>query len=96
MLRSRYDDAYLFFYCTEINGEMADKIDRINFEQLKAGPGGVEHRSAELRLTKSPGAILNIMFFMMARRAKCRKHFVTRFPTGVRLAQINTGRVNAR
>jgi len=40
---------------------MADKIDRINFEQLKAGPGGVEHRSAELRLTKSPGAILNIM-----------------------------------
>jgi hypothetical protein len=57
MLRSRYDDAYLFFIALIINGEMADKIDRINFEQLKAGPKGVKHRSAKLRLTKLPGAI---------------------------------------
>ena len=36
---------------------MADKIDWINFEQPKAGPEVVEHRSAKLRLTKLPGAI---------------------------------------
>jgi hypothetical protein len=51
MLRTRCDDAYLFFYCIEQeltnHGEMADKIGRINFEQLKAGLEGVEHRSAE-------------------------------------------------
>ena len=39
---------------------MADKIDGINFEKPKACPGGVEHRSAELRLAKSSGTILNI------------------------------------
>ena len=61
MLRTRCDDAYLFFYCIdqqlENNGVMADKIDWINIEQSKAGPEGVEHRSARLRLTKLPGAI---------------------------------------
>ena len=51
MLRTRCDDAYLFFYVLNQlrrkYGEMADKIDGINFEQLKAGPEGVKHRSAQ-------------------------------------------------
>jgi hypothetical protein len=44
------------------------------------------------RLTKSSGTILNIAFYAMARRAKYRRYFVTRFPSGVRLAQIKPGR----
>jgi hypothetical protein len=46
MLRTRCDDAYLFFIVLAYPGEMADKIDRINFEQSETGPEGVEHRSA--------------------------------------------------
>ena len=49
-----------------------------------------------LRLTKSSGTILNIANFAMARRAKYRKYFVTRLPSGVRLAQLKPGRVSTR
>ena len=35
-----------FFIVQVLTGEMTDKIDGVNFEQLKAGPEGVEHRSA--------------------------------------------------
>jgi len=49
------------------------------------------------RLTKSSGTILNInVFLLMARRAKYMKYFVTRSPSGVRLAQSKPGREIAR
>ncbi|RKZ62108.1 MAG: hypothetical protein DRQ44_11250 [Gammaproteobacteria bacterium] len=35
--------------------------------------------------------ILNIAFYAMARRAKYTKYFVTRSPTGLRLAHIKIG-----
>ena len=60
---------------------MADKIDGINFEQPTAGPEGVEHRSAELRLTKSSGTILNINRFLVdGPKGKIQEVFCNAFP----------------
>ena len=68
MLRTRRDDAYLFFLLQQIivrlNGEMAERLTKI------AG-SDFEHQRR----------------LLMARRAKYRKYFVTRSPSGECLAQ---------
>ena len=73
MLRTRCDDAYLFFIAFYLLGEMAERL-------IKIVRNDFEHQR----------------LLLMARRAKYRKYFVTRSPTGECLAQYKSGRAITR